>query len=190
MNPNERRKLPNGRRTVVDVQYSNQQHSKIIECPGGNPAKQLVDWLRDNTFNPADLDDLDWARRNGIKPHDIDWLRNNNPNADDVCEPTLRQVADLAGIPVPRKSLSSPQKHKVLDQAVNWVRDNKPKPRTLMIQLYEFWPTWLECRSHRIIFPCISSLSDSGRALPSNQSNRSLIFFILLMEFFKSSSGP
>jgi hypothetical protein len=26
---------------------------KIIECD--NPAEQLVDWLRDNTFNPADL---------------------------------------------------------------------------------------------------------------------------------------
>jgi hypothetical protein len=29
----------------------------------------------------------------------LDWLRNNNPNAADVSEPTLRQVADLVGIP-------------------------------------------------------------------------------------------
>jgi hypothetical protein len=56
--PKGGRKLPNGRRTVVFVQNSNQQHSKSLTAPDENPAKQLVDWLRDNTFNLEDMDDL------------------------------------------------------------------------------------------------------------------------------------
>jgi hypothetical protein len=43
----------------------------------------------------------------------LDWLRNNNPNAANVSDPTLRQVADLAGISMPKKSPSPPQKQKV-----------------------------------------------------------------------------
>ncbi len=31
----------------------------------------------------------------------VDWLRNNKPGLDDVDDPTLQALANLAGVPLP-----------------------------------------------------------------------------------------
>ena len=80
---------------------------------------------------PVPRDALPPGQKEPVVKESLDWLRNNNPNPEDVSEPTLKSIADLAGVPMPRKSLPPDTKKQILDDSVNWLRDNKPKPKNV-----------------------------------------------------------
>merc|ERR1712232_727639 len=70
----------------------------------------------------------------GVVPRDVkkkavedtvDWLRKNGPPMDELDEPILEALSDLAGVPLPRK-MTPKEKTKFLEDSVDWIRKNKP----------------------------------------------------------------
>lgn len=54
------------------------------------------------------------------------WIRTNNPSPDDVDEPTLTALTNLAGIKMPRVEVKPKDKREATEQALNWLRNNDP----------------------------------------------------------------
>merc|ERR1711933_355576 len=108
----------------------------------------VVEWLRSNKVTIDDMDDptlmslrklagmnmptggltpeeerkkAEEERKNAIEDS-LDWLRNNDPEVDDVDGPTTRSFAKLAGIPLPKK-LTPENKKKTMESAIDWLRN-------------------------------------------------------------------
>merc|ERR1711988_386178 len=58
----------------------------------------------------------------------MEWLRNNDPNPDDLDEPAALALSNLTGIPLPKGTIPSKMKKQILDDAVDWLRNNDPNP--------------------------------------------------------------
>jgi hypothetical protein len=56
----------------------------------------------------------------------MDWVRNNDPNPEDVDDPTIQSLANLAGVPIPKKLIPPEKKKPILDETMNWLRNNEP----------------------------------------------------------------
>merc|ERR1711933_570865 len=52
----------------------------------------------------------------------LSWLRNNDPELEDVDESTLVAFSKMAGIPLPKK-LTPKNKKKTMESAIDWLRD-------------------------------------------------------------------
>jgi hypothetical protein len=57
----------------------------------------------------------------------LDWLRNNNLKQEDLDDPTVQALSNLAGLPVPSGRLPPGTKKKAADDALNWLRNNSPR---------------------------------------------------------------
>ena len=58
----------------------------------------------------------------------VDWIRNNEPTAG-VVDPTVRAIANLAGVPVPPlRNFTPREKLSILKEVLDW---NKLKPETV-----------------------------------------------------------
>ena len=55
-------------------------------------------------------------------------LRSNSPNVYEVDDPTVLALANLSGVPMPRGKIPVDQKRPVVDDALDWVRENDVKP--------------------------------------------------------------
>jgi hypothetical protein len=79
-------------RCCTRLQSATLQISKSLSAPDENPAKQLVNWLRDNTFNPADLDDLVVQALADLTSSDLpkgsfapdDWIRTYDHSPEEL----------------------------------------------------------------------------------------------------------
>jgi hypothetical protein len=56
----------------------------------------------------------------------MEWLRKNDLQAEELDEPTIRSLANLAGIPLPAGKLGPKRKEESLDDAMDWMRKNNP----------------------------------------------------------------
>ena len=53
----------------------------------------------------------------------VDWLRNNNPNFNDLDGPTADKVMNVPGVPAPG-SMPRETKKKAVEDSVDWLRKN------------------------------------------------------------------
>merc|ERR1712113_384923 len=56
----------------------------------------------------------------------IDWLRNNEPNLEDVDDSTVEEVTKIAGVHMPRGVIPKAARKKPLEDAIDWIRKNDP----------------------------------------------------------------
>jgi hypothetical protein len=57
----------------------------------------------------------------------MDWLGNNEPQAEQVDNPTTEKLASLTKNPIPRTATPPKMKKKILEDTMEWVRNN-PNP--------------------------------------------------------------
>jgi hypothetical protein len=56
----------------------------------------------------------------------MDWLRNNDPQAEQVDNPTIKKLASLTNDSIPRTAIPPGMKKKIIEDTMNWARNNNP----------------------------------------------------------------